>query len=128
MIQNLLMELQAEELPPKALSSLSTAFAQGIVSSLSQQGLLNSDSQVTPFATPRRLAVHISQVSAKAADKQIQLKLMPVSVGTGQCHACIAEKNAGSGIGCSATFAVRAEVGWQSHGFVHGADTSWSHY
>jgi len=81
MNQNLLMELQAEELPPKALSSLSSAFAQGIVSSLSQQGLLSSDSQVTPFATPRRLAVHISQVSAKAADKQIQLKLMPVSVG-----------------------------------------------
>ncbi len=81
MNQNLLIELQAEELPPKALSSLSSAFAQGIVSSLTQQGLLSSDSQVTPFATPRRLAVHISQVSAKAADKQIQLKLMPVSVG-----------------------------------------------
>ena len=81
MNHSILIELQAEELPPKALSSLSGAFAQGIFNSLSQQGLLGSSSQVTPFATPRRLAVHISDVSAKASDKHIQVKLMPVSVG-----------------------------------------------
>ena len=81
MNQSLLLELQAEELPPKALSALSAAFTQGIVNGLGQQGLLDSESKVTPFATPRRLAVHISQVSAKAADKLIQIKLMPVSVG-----------------------------------------------
>ena len=81
MNQSLLLELQAEELPPKALSALSAAFTQGIVNSLGQQGLLASESKVTPFATPRRLAVHISKVSAKAADKLIQVKLMPVSVG-----------------------------------------------
>ncbi len=81
MNQSLLLELQAEELPPKALSALSAAFTQGIVNGLGQQGLLDSESKVTPFATPRRLAVHISKVSAKAADKLIQVKLMPVSVG-----------------------------------------------
>ncbi len=81
MNQNLLIELQAEELPPKALSSLSSAFSQGVFNSLAQQGLLGGDSQMRPFATPRRLAVHISKVSAKAADKLIQVKLMPVSVG-----------------------------------------------
>ena len=81
MNQSLLLELQAEELPPKALSALSAAFTQGIVNSLGQQGLLDSESKVTPFDTPRRLAVHISKVSAKAADKLIQVKLMPVSVG-----------------------------------------------
>ena len=81
MNHSLLIELQAEELPPKALSSLSNAFAQGIFNSLLQQGLLGSDSQLTPFATPRRLAAHISHVSAKAADQNIQVKLMPVSVG-----------------------------------------------
>jgi glycyl-tRNA synthetase beta chain len=81
MNQSLLLELQAEELPPKALSALSAAFTQGIVNSLGQQDLLDSESKVTPFATPRRLAVHISKVSAKAADKLIQVKLMPVSVG-----------------------------------------------
>ena len=81
MNQSLLLELQAEELPPKALPSLSSAFSQGVFNSLAQQGLLGGDSQMTPFATPRRLAVHISKVSAKAADKLIQVKLMPVSVG-----------------------------------------------
>ncbi len=81
MNHSLLIELQAEELPPKALSSLSNAFAQGIFNSLLQQGLLGSDSQLTPFATPRRLAAHISHVSAKAEDQNIQVKLMPVSVG-----------------------------------------------
>ena len=81
MNQSLLLELQAEELPPKALSSLSSAFSQGVFNSLAQQGLLGGDSQMRPFATPRRLAVHISKVSAKAADKLIQVKLMPVSVG-----------------------------------------------
>ena len=65
MNQNLLIELQAEELPPKALSSLSSAFSQGVFNSLAQQGLLGCDSQMTPFATPRRLAVHISNVSEK---------------------------------------------------------------
>lgn len=81
MTHSLLLELQAEELPPKSLSVLANAFAQGIYKSLDQQGLLQNDSVLTPFATPRRLAVHISHVNAKAQDKQIQLKLMPVSVG-----------------------------------------------
>jgi glycyl-tRNA synthetase beta chain len=81
MTHSLLLELQAEELPPKSLSVLANAFAQGIYKSLNQQGLLQNDSVLTPFATPRRLAVHISHVNAKAQDKQIQLKLMPVSVG-----------------------------------------------
>jgi glycyl-tRNA synthetase beta chain len=36
---------------------------------------------VTPFASPRRLAAHISQVWRKAADKAVSQKLMPVSVG-----------------------------------------------
>ena len=68
MNQSLLLELQAEELPPKALSSLSSAFSQALFNTLAQQGLLGGDSQMTPFGTPRRLAVHISKVSAKAAD------------------------------------------------------------
>ncbi len=81
MSHSLLVELQAEELPPKVLSSLANAFAQGIHKSLEQQGLLNSGSALSIFATPRRLGAHISHVSAKAQDKHIQLKLMPVSVG-----------------------------------------------
>jgi len=102
MNHNLLIELQAEELPPKALSSLSHAFSQGLFKSLEQQGLLNNNSTLTSFATPRRLGVHITQVSAKAADKQVQLKLMPVSVGLdaqGQATAALLKKLQSLGLG-----------------------------
>jgi len=35
---------------------------------------------VTSFASPRRLAVHVTNVAAKAADRPVQQKLMPVAV------------------------------------------------
>ncbi len=79
--QNLLVELFVEELPPKALKKLGEAFANGLASQLRAQGLTSADSVVTPFASPRRLAAHITHVAAKAADKAVQQKLMPVSVG-----------------------------------------------
>ena len=78
---NLLVELFVEELPPKALKKLGESFADSLLASLRAQGLANGDSVVTPFASPRRLAAHITRVAAKAADKPVQLKLMPVSVG-----------------------------------------------
>ena len=80
-IQNLLVELFVEELPPKALQKLGQAFADVLSASLQAQGLSAADSVVTPYASPRRLAVHITHVAAKAADKAVQVKLMPVTVG-----------------------------------------------
>ncbi|MDD5479912.1 glycine--tRNA ligase subunit beta [Rhodoferax sp.] len=80
-IQNLLVELFVEELPPKALKKLGEAFANQLAESLRSLGLLADDSVTTPFASPRRLAAHITHVAAKAADKLVQQKLMPVSVG-----------------------------------------------
>ena len=77
---NLLVELFVEELPPKALKKLGQAFAGQLFEQLKAQGLTAADSAVTPYATPRRLAAHITQVAAKAADKSMQVKLMPVSV------------------------------------------------
>lgn len=79
--QNLLVELFVEELPPKALCKLGEAFASVLASSLQAQGLAAADAQVTVYASPRRLAAHITQVSAQAADKAVQHKLMPVAVG-----------------------------------------------
>ena len=78
--QNLLVELFVEELPPKALKKLGDAFASTLAASLNAQGLTAANSQITPYASPRRLAVHISHVAAKAADKAVQQKLMPASV------------------------------------------------
>ena len=79
--QNLLVELFVEELPPKALQKLGDAFAQVLFDQLKAQGLVGQDSGVTAFASPRRLAAHVSHVWLKAEDKAVQQKLMPVSVG-----------------------------------------------
>ncbi|MEZ5608612.1 MAG: glycine--tRNA ligase subunit beta [Burkholderiaceae bacterium] len=78
--QNLLVELFVEELPPKALRKLGEAFASQLFEQLKAQGLTAADSHVTPYASPRRLAAHITQVTGKAADKAVRHKLMPVSV------------------------------------------------
>ncbi len=79
--QNLLVELFVEELPPKALKKLGLAFAGLLAEQLRALGLASGASVVTPFASPRRLAAHISAVAVKAADKAVAHKLMPVSVG-----------------------------------------------
>ena len=78
---NLLVELFVEELPPKALKKLGEAFAGVLADQLKAQGLSAADSQVTAYASPRRLAAHVTGVLAQAADKAVQQKLMPVTVG-----------------------------------------------
>jgi glycyl-tRNA synthetase beta chain len=78
--QNLLIELLVEELPPKALKKLGEAFANSIFHSLNSRKLCSQNSQVSTFATPRRLAVYISDVLDIAPDEQINEKLMPTTV------------------------------------------------
>ena len=79
-MKNLLVELFVEELPPKALKKLGESFAANLAASLKSQGLIDETSIATPFASPRRLAVHVTAVAEKSADKQVQQKLMPVAV------------------------------------------------
>jgi glycyl-tRNA synthetase beta chain len=79
--QNLLVELFVEELPPKVLKKLGDAFAGVLRDQLLTQGLAGADSVLTAYASPRRLAAHISGVAAQAADKAVSQKLMPVKVG-----------------------------------------------
>jgi glycyl-tRNA synthetase beta chain len=78
--RSLLVELFVEELPPKALKKLGEAFAQVLADSLKAQGLAAADAVLTPFASPRRLAAHLSAVCAVAPDKPVSQKLMPVAV------------------------------------------------
>jgi glycyl-tRNA synthetase beta chain len=78
---SLLVELFVEELPPKALQKLGDAFATGLLEQLRAQGLAGGTSAVTPYASPRRLAAHITEVVTKAADRAVLQKLMPVAVG-----------------------------------------------
>ncbi|GGY72534.1 glycine--tRNA ligase subunit beta [Pseudoduganella plicata] len=80
MTQTLLIELLTEELPPKALSKLGTAFAAGIVGGLKSRDFLADDSVATTYATPRRLAVSITNVRDVSPDKSIREKVLPVTV------------------------------------------------
>ena len=99
---NLLVELFVEELPPKALKKLGESFATVLVDSLKAQGLVPADAVVTPFASPRRLAVHVTSVASKAADQAVQQKLMPVSVAldaSGQPTPALLKKLSALGLG-----------------------------
>ena len=80
MNQTLLVEIQTEELPPKALVKLGAAFANGIANGLKARDFLEADSVVTSHATPRRLAVTITNVRGTSPDKSIREKVLPVSV------------------------------------------------
>jgi|UniRef100_UPI004047CF65 glycyl-tRNA synthetase beta chain len=99
--ESLLVELQTEELPPKSLKRLGETFAQALSQHLSDKGLLNTDSVITPLATPRRLAVHITAVAQAAADQSFTEKLMPVKVGldeNGQATPALLKKLAAKGL------------------------------
>ena len=80
MNQTLLIELLTEELPPKALAKLGAAFSAGIVNGLKARDFLEADSVATTYATPRRLAVSITNVRDTSPDKAIREKVLPVSV------------------------------------------------
>ena len=76
----LLIEVFTEELPPKSLRRLGNAFSEGIFTALKTAGLANEASTVTSFATPRRLAVQISNVLDQAPDYPVREKLLPTSI------------------------------------------------
>jgi len=78
---SLLVELFVEELPPKALKKLGDAFAGVLRDQLAAQGLAEPGAVLTAYASPRRLAVHLTHVAGRAADKAVSQKLMPVAVG-----------------------------------------------
>ncbi|OIR11578.1 glycine--tRNA ligase beta subunit [mine drainage metagenome] len=81
MKQTLLIELLTEELPPKALEKLSATFANEVFASLKEQALLDEASVCTPYCTPRRLAVSISEVAAQQPDRVIERKGPAVAAG-----------------------------------------------
>nr|WP_163504185.1 glycine--tRNA ligase subunit beta [Halomonas socia] len=66
----LLVELGVEELPPAAIDRLSDALAEGIRQGLSEAEV--SFAGVTAYASPRRLAVHVSELADKQPDREIE--------------------------------------------------------
>ncbi len=80
-VDSLLVELLAEELPPKSLARLSQTFADTLAGDMRQDGLLGASSRVQAFATPRRLAVLITDVLAVAPDRTIEVQGPSAKVG-----------------------------------------------
>jgi glycyl-tRNA synthetase beta chain len=67
---DLLVEIGTEELPPKALPTLSAAFTDGIAKGLAEAGL--TPAEIIPYAAPRRLAVWVKGVPRQQADQIIE--------------------------------------------------------
>ncbi|MCD2511095.1 glycine--tRNA ligase subunit beta [Comamonas endophytica] len=102
---NLLVELFVEELPPKVLQKLGDAFAGVLFEQLAAQGLTSAGSRLTAYASPRRLAAHITEVAPQAADKAVSQKLMPATVGLtadGQATPALLKKLAALGADAAA--------------------------
>ena len=76
--ETLLIELGTEELPPKSLKSLATAFYQSIKTQLESNDLGYSD--IKWFATPRRLAIQVYDLVDKQQDKVVEKRGPAVNV------------------------------------------------
>ena len=74
--RDFLVEIGTEELPPKSLAELSRAFSDGIVAGLAAAGLRHG--KVTPFATPRRLALRVARLVERQPDQTLKRKGPPV--------------------------------------------------
>ncbi|MDG4922658.1 glycine--tRNA ligase subunit beta [Glaesserella parasuis] len=75
--QNFLAEIGTEELPPKALKKLATAFAENVEAELNQAGL--SFDKVEWFAAPRRLAVKVLGLATSQPSKEVEKRGPAVS-------------------------------------------------
>ena len=100
-MKSLFVELQTEELPPKALKKLSEAFAAGVHESLVAQSMLTETSTFKAYGAPRRMGVLITEVLEKSPDKAFEQRLVPVRVGLdaeGKPTAALTKKMAALGI------------------------------
>jgi glycyl-tRNA synthetase beta chain len=121
-MDNLLVELLVEELPPKALRKLGESFAGVLLEQLQAQGLASRESQLTAFASPRRLAAHITAVAPRAADRQVSQKLMPVSVGldaSGQATPALLKKLQALGADASAVPRLKRAMDGKAEALFH---------
>ena len=75
--QNCLVESGTEELPPKALKTLATSFADNVEAELNHAGL--SFDKIEWFAAPRRLAVKVLNLATQQPSKEIEKRGPAVS-------------------------------------------------
>ena len=76
-VNDLLVEIGTEELPPKALRALSEAFAAELAAELGTAGLAHG--ATTPYATPRRLAVLVPGVPGTQPDRDVERRGPPLA-------------------------------------------------
>ena len=75
--QNFLVEIGTEELPPKALKTLATSFADNVEAELNQASL--TFDKIEWFAAPRRLAVKVLNLATQQPSKEIEKRGPAVS-------------------------------------------------
>jgi len=75
--RDFLIEVGTEELPPKALRTLSEAFVLGVTAGLEKSGLAHG--AIAGFATPRRLAVKVSRLAEQQPEQQVRRRGPPLS-------------------------------------------------
>jgi glycyl-tRNA synthetase beta chain len=80
-LDNLLIELLTEELPPKSQKQLGISFAKNIKEFLAKHHLANEISEDSIFSTPRRIGLYLKNVKDEADNQNVSIKLMPASVG-----------------------------------------------
>ncbi len=110
MSQTLLVELFTEELPPKALKRLGEAFAETLRSELAKREFLDDGSEMTWYATPRRLAAAITSVRDTSPDKSFDQKLVPAKVGldaNGDATPALLKKLGAVGLDADAVASIR---------------------
>jgi glycyl-tRNA synthetase beta chain len=118
----LVVELLTEELPPKALKSLGEAFAKNLAAGLAARGFAGEASKVEGFATPRRLAVAITDVRSKSPDTPFRQKVLPVSVAfdaKGAPTPALAKKLAAMGLPDSAVASMTREPDGKTESLFH---------
>jgi glycyl-tRNA synthetase beta chain len=75
--RDFLVEIGTEELPPKALRPLSEAFAAGLSAGLDKAQLVHGG--ISPFATPRRLAVYVKRLAAAQPEQHLKRRGPPLT-------------------------------------------------
>jgi glycyl-tRNA synthetase beta chain len=77
-MDDFLVEIGTEELPPKALRSLMEAFGKGLTAAVDDAALEHGD--VHTYASPRRLTVLIEALVRQQADRTVQHKGPPTRI------------------------------------------------
>ena len=77
LVEDFLVEIGTEELPPQALPALERAFRDGIVRRLDEAKIAHGE--VKSYAAPRRLAVLVRELATRQPDQELRRKGPPVS-------------------------------------------------